>query len=188
MKKGEIVVEFDTTEQEYKLKEAEADVAEAEQHLIQAEAQNEAQAEEDRYALLKAQTDVQLAELDVRKNPLLPPLTARENTLALDAAKDHLAQLERNLANRKATSDGSDRDSGSGESQSGVAGKDGARKHRSYDAEGAARRIRFGESEHFGGTFCFSEWCCRFSRSGDTVRPGMAVAEIPDLDELGIVR
>ena len=92
VKKGEIVAEFDTTEQEYKLKEAEADLAEADQHLIQARAQRDAQDEEDRYALLKAQTDVKLAELDVRKNPLLPPLTARENTLALDAAKDHLTQ------------------------------------------------------------------------------------------------
>ena len=107
VKKGEIVAEFDTTEQEYKLKEAEADLAEADQHLVQAKAQRDAQNEEDRYALTKAQTDVKLAELDVRKNPLLPPLTARENTLALDAAKDHLTQLERNLTNRKATNDAS---------------------------------------------------------------------------------
>ena len=51
VKAGEVVVEFDTTEQEYKLKEAEADLAEAEQHLIQADAERQAQEEEDAYAL-----------------------------------------------------------------------------------------------------------------------------------------
>lgn len=103
--KGEVVAEFDTTEQTYKLKEAQADLAEAEAHLAQARAQNDAQDEEDRYALLKAQSDVRTAELDVRRNPLLPALLARENTLALDAAKDHLTQLQHNLANRKATNE-----------------------------------------------------------------------------------
>ena len=77
-------------------------MAEAEAHLAQARAQNEAQDEEDRYALRKAESDERTAELDVRRNPLLPALLARENTLALDAAKDHLTQLQHNLANRKA--------------------------------------------------------------------------------------
>ena len=105
VRNGQVVAQFDTTEQEYKLKEAEADLAEAVAHLAQARAQNEAQDEEDRYALLKAQNDVRLAELDVRRNPLLPILTAKENTLALDAAKDHLSQLQKNQANRKATNE-----------------------------------------------------------------------------------
>ncbi len=103
VKDGDVVVQFDTTEQDYKLREAEADLAEAEQHIVQASAQQSADEEEDRYALLKARTDVQLAELEARKNPLLPALTARQNDLALENARDHLAQLEHNLANRKAT-------------------------------------------------------------------------------------
>lgn len=103
VQKGDVIVKFDTTEQEYKLKEAEADLAEAEQHILQAKAQQEAQEEEDRYALLKAQTDVTLAELDVRKNPLLAPIVARQNELALSSARDHQAQLLKNLTNRQAT-------------------------------------------------------------------------------------
>src|SRR5580698_9849333 len=35
---GDVVVKFDTTEQQYKLKEAEADLAESEQQVIQTEA------------------------------------------------------------------------------------------------------------------------------------------------------
>src|SRR5580692_8922962 len=42
VKSGDIVAEFDTTEQLYKLKEAEADLAEAEQKVVQAQAQMQA--------------------------------------------------------------------------------------------------------------------------------------------------
>ena len=45
---GDEVVRLDTTEQEFKLREAEADLAEAEQHIVQAQADAEASEEEDR--------------------------------------------------------------------------------------------------------------------------------------------
>ncbi len=48
VKDGDVVAQFDTTEQEFKLKEAEADLAEAEQQVIQAQADSEAKAEESR--------------------------------------------------------------------------------------------------------------------------------------------
>ena len=180
VKKDEVVAEFDTTEQTYKLKEAEADLAEAEQHLVQAQAQNEAQAEEDRYALLKAQTDVKLAELDVRKNPLLPPLTARENTLTLDAAKDHLTQLERNLSNRKATS------------AAAIAIQEAAKTKAASQAKTARDNIEamtlrahrdgyVSVKQNTGGQILFFGMVLPVFQVGDTVRPGMAVAEIPDL-------
>ena len=101
------MVQFDTTEQDFKLREAEADLAEAEQHILQATAQREAEEEEDRYALAKAKSDIELAELEVRKNPILAAITARQNTLALEAARDHLAQLEHNMSNRKANNEAS---------------------------------------------------------------------------------
>ena len=40
--RGDVVVQFDTTQQEYNLREAEADLAEAEQQVIQAEADGQA--------------------------------------------------------------------------------------------------------------------------------------------------
>src|SRR5689334_18731245 len=49
---GDVVVQFDTTQQEYNLREAEADLAEAEQQVIQAEATSAATEEESRYAAL----------------------------------------------------------------------------------------------------------------------------------------
>ena len=51
VKEGEVVLEFDTTDQAYKLKEAEADLAEAEQQVIKAQADGAAQQEENNYLL-----------------------------------------------------------------------------------------------------------------------------------------
>jgi hypothetical protein len=180
VKEGEVVVEFDTTEQEYKLKEAEADLAEAEQHLLQADAERQAQEEEDAYALSKAKADVRTAELDVRKNPLLPAITAKENTLALEAARDHLTQLDHNIANRKATTDAAlaiqEAGKGKAESQAKT-----AKQNIEAMTLRAQRDGYFSIKGNTNGNDLSWGMTVPLFQSGDTVRPGMAVAEIPDL-------
>jgi hypothetical protein len=180
VKEGEIVVQFDTTEQEYKLKEAEADLAEAGEHLKQADAERQAQEEEDAYAVAKARADVRTAELDVKKNPLLPSITARENTLALDAARDHLTQLEHNVANRKATTDAAlaiqEAGRGKAESQAKT-----ARQNIEAMTLNAHRDGYFSIRANTSGNDLFFGMTLPLFQSGDTVRPGMAVGEIPDL-------
>ena len=104
IKKDDVVVQFDTTDQVYKLKEAQADLAEAEQKVVQAEAQMDAKEEEDRYALIKARADLKQAQLEARKNPLVGVIQARENDLAVRSAQETVAQLEHDQANRKANS------------------------------------------------------------------------------------
>jgi multidrug efflux pump subunit AcrA (membrane-fusion protein) len=180
VKAGEVVVEFDTTEQDYKLKEAEADLAEAEQHLQQAEAERQAQEEDDAYALLKAEADLRTAELDVRKNPLLPVLTAKENTLALEAAQDRLKQLEHNVTNRKATTDAAlaiqEAGRGKAESQAKT-----ARENIEAMTLRAKRDGYFSVRPNTSGNMLFEGMTLPLFQVGDTVRPGMAVGEIPDL-------
>src|SRR5438874_5105877 len=75
---GDVVVQLDTTEQGYRLKEAEADLAEAEQQVAQATAESDAKEEEDRYAVIQAKSEVRLAELEVRRNELLATIVARQ--------------------------------------------------------------------------------------------------------------
>jgi HlyD family secretion protein len=103
VKPGDIVVEFDTTAQEFNLREAEADLAEAEQQVIKAEADSDASLEEARYQAVSVAADVKLAELEVRKNPILASIPARQNEIALDVAKNKLLQAQRDLTNKTAT-------------------------------------------------------------------------------------
>lgn len=103
VKAGDMVVEFDTTLQEYSLREAEADLAEADQQVIQSQATADAGDEENRYALLQAEADVKLAELNVRSNPVLPAITAKENEISLQAARKRLTQLQQNVGNKNAS-------------------------------------------------------------------------------------
>ena len=102
---GDTVVEFDTTQQEYNLREAEADQAEAEQQVIQFQATSDATQEETHMAYLQAQSDLKLAELECRRNPLLPAIVARQNDIAVEAAKNRLHQAEQDLINKKANAE-----------------------------------------------------------------------------------
>ena len=100
---GDVVVQFDTTQQEYNLREAQADLAEAQQQVIKAEADSQASDEETAYAVISAQSAVRQAELDLRRNPILPSIVRRQNELALEAAKDLLRQSEQDVRNKKTT-------------------------------------------------------------------------------------
>ena len=186
VKDGETVIQFDTTDQIFKLREAEADLAEAEQQVLKAKAESEAQQEENTYAVVKAKADVRQAELDCRKNRMVSAIAARQNDLALQSTKDRLAQLEQDLANFKATN------------QAGIAIQEAAR-HKSEVQAATARRniesmtirthrngyvsIRQNTNVNFG----YRGMMLPPFRVGDRVNPGMKIAEIPDLKswELG---
>lgn len=186
IKAGDIVAEFDTKEQEFKLKEAEGDLAEAQQKVIQAKSKQEAEEEEDRYALSKAKADVTTAELDVRKNPILPAITAKQNDLALAAAKDHLAQLEKNLANRTATNvaNRAVQEAGVGKAEAQIAE---AKKNIEAMTLKAHRAGYVSIKPNTNTDFFFSGMTLPDFQVGDRVRPGMAVAEIPDMSSWEVV-
>ncbi|MGH9660072.1 MAG: efflux RND transporter periplasmic adaptor subunit [Bryobacteraceae bacterium] len=177
---GDIVAEFDTTEQTFKLKEAEADLAEAEQKVIQAKAETEARAEEDRYALIKAKADLRLAELDSRRNEMLAAIAVRQNELAVAAAKDHLVQLEKDLGERKATAEAA------------IKIQEAARSKATMQAATARRNIEsmtlkaktagyVNIQQNQNSNVMFTGMQLPMFQVGDMVRPGMAVAQIPDL-------
>jgi HlyD family secretion protein len=180
VKAGDVVVQFDTTDQEYALSQAQSDLAEAEQHVRQASAQMQADQEEDRYALLKAETDVKTAELDVHKNSLLPAITARQNDLALQVAQHRLAQLHENLANKRATG------------EAGIAMQQAGRSKAQSQALTAKQNIQsmtlrakrsgyVSLKPNMSGNFFFTGMDLPAYQVGDSARPGIAIAEIPDL-------
>jgi HlyD family secretion protein len=179
VKAGEIVLEFDPTDQEYKLKEAESDVAETKLKVEQAQSQAQAESEEARYALLQAESDVRSAELDVRKNPILPAISARQNDLALAAARDRMNQLRKDLENKGATN------------QAAIAVQQASLGKAEIQAATAQRNINsltlkaknagyVSIRDNQSGNFMWGMTLPPF-QIGDTVRGGMAIVEIPDL-------
>jgi multidrug efflux pump subunit AcrA (membrane-fusion protein) len=100
VKAGDTIVEFDTTQQEYNLREAEADLAEAEQKVTQAQAETAAALEEARYTTLSTVADLEIAELEARKNPILAVNAARQNDINVAAARNRKEQADRDYKNR----------------------------------------------------------------------------------------
>lgn len=178
---GDVVATFDTTEQEFAQTEAEADLAEAEQQVAQAEAEAAAKEEETQASLAQARSDLKIAELEARKNPLLANIIARQNTLLVDAARDKLRQLEQDLNNRKATS------------RAAVMIQEASRKKAEVKAALAKRNIEamtlkaksrgyVNVQQNQNSNFMYWGMSLPAFKIGDAARAGMAVAQIPDLN------
>jgi len=177
---GDVVAELDTTQQEYNLKEAEADLAEAQAKVAQAEADAAASAEETRYQLLSAQGDVRQAELDARKNPLLPSIQARQNLIALEAAKNRERQAQQDQVNKKANA------------AAGIAIQKAAQNKAQVAADTAKRAIEsmtlkakssgyVNVQQNTNQNMMYYGMQLLPYQMGDNVNAGMAVAQIPDL-------
>ncbi len=78
VKKGELVMEFDPSEQHFKLDQNRSELLQAEQEITKAKADAAVVAAQDKVALLKARFDVRRAELDVQKNELVSTIDAQE--------------------------------------------------------------------------------------------------------------
>jgi biotin carboxyl carrier protein len=103
VQKGDVVLEFDPSEQEYNLAQNHSDLQQAEQEIVKAQADAAVQGAEDQTALLKAKYTVRQAELEVSKNELVSKIDAQKNILALDEAKRALAQLEQDIHSHSAS-------------------------------------------------------------------------------------
>ncbi len=102
---GEVVLEFDPSQQEYNLAQNRSDLEQADQEIVKAKADAAVQTAEDRTALLKAKYAVRKAELEVSKNEILSPIDGQKNVLALDEAKRALVQLEQDIKSHGASND-----------------------------------------------------------------------------------
>jgi multidrug efflux pump subunit AcrA (membrane-fusion protein) len=180
VKANDPVVEFDPTEQDFRLKEAEADLAEAKMKVEQAKSQAAAQLEEDTYSVEAAESAVKLAEYDVRKNPILPAIQARQNDLALKAAQDRLNQIRQDIGSRKETNLAAInvQEAGVGKAEVAVAT---ARRNIDALTLKAHRDGYVALKQNTSGNFFMDGMTLPYYQVGDTVRAGMAVAEIPDL-------
>ncbi len=178
---GDVIAQFDTTQQEYNLREAESDLAEAQQKIIQTEAENQAGDEETLYAVEAARTQTRLLELETAKNELLPRTKARDNEIALEAARNRLKQAEEDLINRKKTAAAGLAIQRAAENRARVMA-DMARKNIENMTLKARNRAYVSiQSNTFGLNVLTQGMTLPIIRNGDSVRPGMAMAQLFDM-------
>ncbi|HEY7839596.1 MAG TPA: efflux RND transporter periplasmic adaptor subunit [Terriglobales bacterium] len=177
---GEEVVAFDTSTQEYNLTQAQEALQQAQQQVAQAQATARAQAAANAYQLQKAGFDVQRAELQVRRNPLLASVDAQKNTLALAAARDHLQQLQQDASSQEQDSAAS------------IAVQQTAERKAQADAATAEHNIAsmtlraqqdgyVSIQDNLSAGILYVGMVLPPFQAGDTARSGQSVAEIPDL-------
>jgi multidrug resistance efflux pump len=107
VKSGDVIVEFDPTDQQFAVEQARTEVAEADQEIVKMKADAVAQAAQDEVSLLTARFDVRKAELDTSGNEFIGAIDAQKNLLTLEEAKRRLAQLEEDVKSRAATNQAS---------------------------------------------------------------------------------
>jgi HlyD family secretion protein len=103
VKEGDVIVEFDQSEQEDRLDTAKSELAQAEQEIAKMRADAVVQAAQDDVTLLTARFDVRRAELDVQGSVLLSEIDKQKLKLTLEEAKGRLAQLQDDLKSRAET-------------------------------------------------------------------------------------
>jgi HlyD family secretion protein len=104
---GDVLVEFDPQAQVRAAFDRLTDFQEMEQQVRRVEAEQAAQYAGDETAMTRAQNDVGRAELEVRKNRVLPAIEAEKNDLALEENQARLVEVReaRGLRRRTAEAD-----------------------------------------------------------------------------------
>ncbi len=183
VKSGDVIVEFDQTEQEERLATAKSELAQAEQEIAKMHADAIVQRAQDDVALLTARFDVRRAELDVQGSVLDSEIDKQKLRLTLEESKGRLAQLKDDLTSRAA----SDRAS--------LAVLDEKRNKARLQMDNAQRNIDSMKLRApFDGLVAVKDndqnnaaWAgvvVPEFRAGDTVYPGRQVAEV--LQDTGI--
>ena len=185
VQKGDVVVEFDPSEQEYKLAQNRSDLQQAEQEIAKAKADAAVQTAEDQTALLKAKFAVRRAELEVSKNELVSKIDAQKNLLALDEAKRALAQLEVDIRSHSASNEAALAISQEKQHKARLA-MDQAQdniKHMQVIAPISGLVVIHGNRDASGGFF-FDGMTLPDYHVGDQVNPGSSIAEVIDISHL----
>ena len=188
VKKGQIVLEFDPSEQQYKLEQSRSEFEQAEQEITKAKSDAAVQAAQDKVALLKARFDVRRAELEVNKNELLSSIDAKKNDLALEEARRARAQLEQDIkshtASGQATIELAQEKSNKSRLEMKQAKQNIDKMHVAAPMDGVLAIEKNVDSS--GGMF-WGGMSLPDYREGDEVRPGNAIARVIDPSDMEMV-
>ncbi len=187
VKKGDIVIEFDPSEQHYKLEQNRSELLQAEQEITKATADAAVLAAQDQVALLKDRFDVRRAELDVQKSELVSAIDGKKNQLALEQAKRVLAELEQDMKSHTASGQATIYLAQEKRNKAKLA-MDQAQQnidkmHVSAPIDGL---VSIEKNRDASGGFFFDGMTLPDYREGDQVQPGSSIAEVIDAREMEV--
>lgn len=187
VQEGEVVLEFDPSEQEYRYQQEKVELEQAEQEIAKAKADVAVQEAQDQVDLLVARFAVRRAELEVSRNELVSTIDARKNDLTLEEARRRLAQLEKDVQTR-ATS-----------SKAGIAVMEAGRDRARFGMERAKQNIdnmivkapitglmAVRDNTEAAGGYFYPGITLPEYREGDMVFPGQTIAQVLDIEQMEI--
>jgi len=183
VKKGDLIVEFDTTNPKQTLEENRSELKSAEAEIEQSRAQSRLKEEQDLTDVMKARFDVESAKLDASKQEILSKIDGEEAQLKLADAQQKLTEAETKLK--------ADKDSDAAD----LEGKIQKRDQASFKVKQTERVLsvlqlhapsdgiltllnNWRASGPFGNGAAF--------KAGDRAWPGAALAELPDMSTLQV--
>lgn len=181
VEEGDVVAEFDPSGQQYDLVQAEADLEEARQQLLKAQADAFVALEKARLDVSTTQADLEISRLDQLENEFLGKIQQRRNQIGFEQATNKYEQAVRDLAHREATKD------------AGIGGQKAAVQEAQSKADTARRTmasltlrapasgyVQLAENTN-GLSVIFTGMQIPTFQLGDAARPGQTVARIPDM-------
>ena len=180
----DLIIEYDDSERQAALEEARLGVQLVDEQIKQVKATQDIQASQDALGLLDARYAIRTAELNVQENPILDAIDAKKNILALDEAKRALTQLEIDAKSRQ------------DQFASQLAVYQEQRNRSLLTVTQELGRIAQTKSlapmtglvairQNRAGNFNFGQEMPDI-REGDTLQPGMPVADLLDLSEVEV--
>ena len=183
-KEKDLIVEYDDSERQSALEEDRLSVQSVDEQIKKAKADLAITQSQDAVTLLKTRYNVRRAELDVQRNPTIAEIDGKKNILTLEQQKRALLELESDIKSRQEQAD----------SQLAVLAEQ--RNRGLIDVQREVQRIALCKTlapitglvaikQNRAGHFNFGEQMPDI-REGDTLQPGMPVADILDLSEVEV--
>src|SRR5436305_7091600 len=184
-KDKDLIVEFDDSERRAALEEDLVAVEQIDEQIKKAKADLSIRDNQDQVDLLKARFSVRRAELEVKRNPILSAIDAKKNLLSLEEARKRLSQLESDIKSRQA------------QAQAELAVCNENRNKSMIDVAREKQRIAQARvlspmtglvavKQNRSVYFNFGQQVPDI-REGDTLSPGIPVADVLDLSESEVI-
>ena len=180
----DLIVEYDDSERRAALEEAQLSVEGVDENIKKLKADQAIQKSQDAVTLLRTRYNVRRAQLEVQRNPIISVIDGKKNQLTLEQQKRALLQLESDIEERQVQLD----------SQMAVYLQNRDRSQLNVQRE--LQRIAQTRTlspitglvairQNRAGSFNFGQQLPDI-REGDTLQPGMQVADVLDLSELEV--